>query len=87
MLTADEVRHWILPRPGVVNAYVSSCPDTGKVQNLASFYHLPSSVMKSEKHNKLNACYSYYNVATTVTLTELMKDALSVAKHEESQVS
>jgi len=41
--------------------------------------------MKCEKHNKLNACYSYYNVATTVSLTALMRDNLTMAAHYENQ--
>jgi glycylpeptide N-tetradecanoyltransferase len=52
----------------------------GKVTDLCSFYHLPSSVMKNEKHSKLNAAYSFYNVATTVPLPQLMDDLLVQAK-------
>ena len=47
---------------------------------MCSYYHLPSTVFKCEKHNRLYACYSYYNVATTITFTELMRDSLILAR-------
>ena len=34
----------------------------------------------------LNAAYSFYNVATTVTLSELMRDLLIMAKREDMDV-
>lgn len=33
-----------------------------------SFYHLPSTVINNAKHSTLRAVYSFYNVATTMTL-------------------
>jgi hypothetical protein len=36
--------------------------------------------MKHPKHNKLNAAYSFYNVATTVPLKQLLGDLLIQAK-------
>lgn len=48
--------------------------------DLCSFYHLPSSIIGHPKHSKLNAVYSFYNVATTITLEDLMKDSLILAK-------
>lgn len=37
---------------------------------MCSFYHLPSTVIGHAKHRNLNAAYSFYNVATTVRVTE-----------------
>lgn len=51
-----------------------------------SYYHLPSTIIGNPKHDHLNAAYSFYNIATTVTLVELMKDALLVAKRESMDV-
>ena len=39
-----------------------------------------------EKHNVLNAAYSYYNVATTVPLKQLMNDLLIFAKQQDFDV-
>eukprot|EP00550_Attheya_septentrionalis_P008429 CAMPEP_0198284372 /NCGR_PEP_ID=MMETSP1449-20131203/3854_1 /TAXON_ID=420275 /ORGANISM="Attheya septentrionalis, Strain CCMP2084" /LENGTH=453 /DNA_ID=CAMNT_0043981407 /DNA_START=91 /DNA_END=1452 /DNA_ORIENTATION=+ len=82
----DEFAHWILPRKGVVNSYVATNPQTGEVTDLCSFYHLPSTIIGNAKHNQLRAAYSFYNVATTVSLTDLMRDCLILAKAEQQDV-
>lgn len=79
-LTEDEVAHWILPRPGVLDSFVVENPETGTVTDFCSFYHLPSTVIGHEKHKTLNAAYSFYNVATSVPLTDLMRDLLIKAR-------
>ena len=37
-------------------------------------------------HNKLNAVYSYYNVATTMTIEDLFRDLLIVARNDGADV-
>ena len=82
----EEFRHWLIPRAGVVNSYVSA-DASGKIINLCSFYHLPSTVINNPKHDHLYAAYSYYNVcAEGTTLTELMDDCLCLAKKDEIDV-
>ena len=39
-LDESEVAHWILPREGVVDAFVVEDPETGAITDLCSFYHL-----------------------------------------------
>lgn len=51
-----------------------------------SFYTLPSSISGNPKYNTLKAAYSYYNVATSVSLKDLMYDALILAKQEDFDV-
>lgn len=88
MFTKEEFEHWMMPREGVVTTYVA-CNDTNdetKVTDMFSYYHLPSTIIGNPKHDHLNAAYSFYNIATTVTLVELMKDALLVAKRESMDV-
>ncbi|KAE9025241.1 Glycylpeptide N-tetradecanoyltransferase 1 [Phytophthora rubi] len=82
----EEVAHWMVPRVGVVDAYVVEDPDSHEVTDVCSFYHLPSTIIGDDKHKKLNAVYSFYNVATSVTLTQLMQDALVMAKKEHADV-
>ena len=76
----EEFRHWFLPRDRVISMYIS-VSSKGKVTDLVSFYHLPSSIIGNPKHSHLNAAYSFYNVATSVPLVTLMKDALILAKY------
>ncbi len=54
--------------------------------DLCSFYHLPSTIIGNAQHNKLNAVYSYYNIATTVPMIDLMRDLLVVARNEGADV-
>mmetsp|Transcript_14771 Transcript_14771/g.22946 ORF Transcript_14771/g.22946 Transcript_14771/m.22946 type:complete len:430 (-) Transcript_14771:2557-3846(-) len=83
--TEEEFAHWILPRKGVVSSFVVS-NESGEVTDMGSFYHLPSTVMRHPVHNTLNAAYSFYNVATSVTMKELMNDMLTLAKSEGQDV-
>ena len=83
VFSPEEVAHWLLPRKSVVSSYV--VPDgKGQVTDLISFYHLPSTVLNQQE--KLFAAYSYYNVATSVNLEDLMRDALVLAKNEGADV-
>mmetsp|Transcript_11113 Transcript_11113/g.24534 ORF Transcript_11113/g.24534 Transcript_11113/m.24534 type:complete len:161 (-) Transcript_11113:61-543(-) len=86
VFSREEFAHWLLPRPGVISSFVSTDPSTGKVTDICSYYHLPSTILGNAKHNKLNAAYSFYNVATTVGFQELMGDCLVMAKRESQDV-
>jgi glycylpeptide N-tetradecanoyltransferase len=62
----------------------ATSPTTNPITDLISFYHLPSSILK---HNDtLFSVYSYYNVATSVSLVDLMRDALVLAKRNRYDV-
>jgi glycylpeptide N-tetradecanoyltransferase len=43
-------------------------------------------VLKNPKHSTLYAVYSFYNVATTLSFEQLMKDALVLARNEDADV-
>ena len=76
--TKEEVAHWLLPRTAVINTYVLVDEiDKSKVTDMVSFYHLPSTILNSKE--TLYAAYSYYNIATSMDLTDLMRDALVLA--------
>lgn len=77
----EEFSHWFLPRKNVVYCYIIK-NEKGAVTDLISFYELPSTIIKHEKYKTLRAAYSFYNVATSVTLESLMQNALILAKQE-----
>jgi len=82
---AEEVSHWMLPRDGVIYSFVRD-QGNGEVTDVCSFYSLPSTILGNDKYNLLKAAYSYWNVATTVPLHELMLDALIFAKQRDFDV-
>ena len=83
IFSKDEIAHWMLPRANVIDSFVVESAE-GKVTDFLSFYHLPSSILHHA--DTLYAAYSFYNVATSVPLVELTKDALILAKHHGSDV-
>jgi len=84
VFSEEEFEHWLLPRKGVVSSFVNTRKEGERevVTDFCSYYHLHSSVLGNPKHTTLHAAYSFYNVATTVDLTELMRDCLILAKNE-----
>lgn len=52
----------------------------GQVTDFISFYSLPSTIMHHPTYKTLRAAYSFYMAATKVTRTQLVKDALIIAK-------
>ena len=92
VFTQEEFAHWLLPREGVVSSFVNAVKTKNEdgteeeeeetITDFCSYYHLHSSVLNNAKHSTLHAAYSFYNVATTVGITELMRDCLILAKNE-----
>jgi glycylpeptide N-tetradecanoyltransferase len=83
IFSEDDVAHWLLPRAKVIDSFVVE-NDKGEVTDLCSYYHLPSTILGRD--DTLFAAYSYYNVATSVSWIELMKDCLVLAKKEGADV-
>lgn len=51
-----------------------------------SFYSLPSTVLRHPTHKILNVAYSYYNVPNKHSITDLMADALVLARQKDYDV-
>ena len=83
--TVEEVKHFLLPREGVIEAYVIE--DTSKnITDFISFYSLPSSILKHPEHKILNVAYSYYMVPGRFNMSELLADALVLARNKSYDV-
>uniref|UniRef100_A0A0M3ICR2 Glycylpeptide N-tetradecanoyltransferase n=1 Tax=Ascaris lumbricoides TaxID=6252 RepID=A0A0M3ICR2_ASCLU len=76
--TRDDFEHFFTPKADVIYTYVVREGD-GRITDLISFYSLPSSVMHHPVYKSIKAAYSFYNVATTVPLKQLINDALILA--------
>jgi len=86
VFTEEEFAHWFLPREGVVTSHINKDASTGEVTDMISYYTLPSTIVDHPRYKALKAAYSFYNVATKCDLTELMNDALVLARNEEFDV-
>jgi len=80
--TQEEFKHWFLPRNKVVYSYVIEHPESKKITDFMSFYSLPSTVMTTDKHDTLFACYSFYNVVSNEKdWKPVMNDMLVAARN------
>lgn len=52
-----ELRHFLLPQPDLMYAYVVEDAASGAITDLVSFYCLPSSVLNNAHHSELKAAY------------------------------
>jgi glycylpeptide N-tetradecanoyltransferase len=77
-----EVAHWFLPRQNVIYTYCV-INNLGDVTDFCSFFNIPNS---DKDYNHIKAAYSFYNVATTCSLQQLMNDALHFAAKEDFDV-
>ena len=82
----DEVEHWFMPRKNVIYSFVVENYNTGEITDFISFYSLPSSILNHEVHKTLYAAYSFFNVATSVSFKELMRNALILANSNKFDV-
>jgi glycylpeptide N-tetradecanoyltransferase len=82
----DEIAHFMLPRENVVYSYVVVDPETQEITDFISYYSLPSSILKDSKHKTLYAAFCYYMVPKKHSISELMKNALVLAKNDKFDV-
>lgn len=85
-MTEDEFSHWLLPREGVIYSYVVEDPKSHEITDMISFYSLPSSIIKHPAHKTLNAAYLFFVAAPKTPITDVMQDALVLAKQNSFDV-
>ena len=83
--TNDEVEHWFIPRPDVVDAFVIEDSKSKEIKGFTSYYTLPSTVMRHPTYKNIKAAYSFYNIPSeTVSLQAIVGDALVIARNVSS---
>jgi len=80
--TNQEVEHFFMPKAGVMYTYVIEDEESKKITDFFSFYSLPSSVLKHERHKSINAVFSFYNTSLNHTPTQIMENSVIFAKKE-----
>eukprot|EP00850_Spirogloea_muscicola_P011203 SM000068S20635 [mRNA] locus=s68:491559:492570:- [translate_table: standard] len=84
--TEADIEHLLLPVESVVDCWVVDNPSSQAITDFFSFYTLNSSIIGNDSHSTLRAAYSYYNVATSMKLKDLMQEALIVAMQKQYDV-
>ena len=78
--SGEEIQHYFLPRDKVIYSYVVEDKQSGRLTDFVSFYSLPSTVVKHDKHESIYAAYSFYNVATKSSWRDLLMASLVMAQ-------
>ncbi|KAF6735362.1 Glycylpeptide N-tetradecanoyltransferase 2 [Oryzias melastigma] len=79
VLSQPQLEHWLLPRENVIDTYVVE-GDDGSLTDVVSFYTVTSRVLNHPVHTGLRAAHLLYVISTGTELTDLMGDALILAK-------
>ncbi|XP_051795838.1 glycylpeptide N-tetradecanoyltransferase 1-like isoform X2 [Acanthochromis polyacanthus] len=79
LLSLQEVEHWLLPRENVVDTYVVE-DDDGALTDVVSFYSVSSRALNHLVHSGLRAAHLLYVASAATEMTDLMEDALVLAK-------
>jgi len=79
LFTEEEVKHFFMPRKGVMNSYVVEDPTSHEITAFGSFYSLPSTILGSKKYKRLNAAYLYYCVNTRGPISAIVSDLIILA--------
>lgn len=86
LFSEEDVEYLLLPIDNVINSFVVENAESHEITDFGSFYTLPSTIIGNQNHSLLKAAYSYYNVATSTPLLQLMNDVLVMAKQRDYDV-
>ena len=81
-MSLEEAQHYLLPQEDVIGSYVVENPETHKITDFISFFHIQSSVIDNKKYDTFTATYCYYYANTTTSLKDLLADGIIAAKND-----
>ena len=86
VLSKKDVEHWFLPRNNIVYTYVLE-DEGNKITDFCSFYGIQRTILNnmnnnniSAKNKKLNFAFSLINCNNTISMKELLRSAIILAK-------
>lgn len=82
VFTQNEIAHLFVPKKGIVHSYVVENPKTHELTAFTSFYTLPSTIIGNDKYKDLIAAYAFYTVNEDGPITNIVSDALILARNE-----
>ena len=69
-----------MPKDNIIYSYVIT-DSNDNVTDFCSFFLITNDVLNNDKHKNLKIAYSYYNVSTTQSMDNLIKESLILAKN------
>lgn len=75
IFSEDEVEHWFMPIKNVIYSFVRE-DENKKITDFTSFYKIDAYIYNKDR----NWCYIYFNIATSMTSTELLENSMILAK-------
>ena len=77
--TKREVEHWFTQQDNIIECFVV-LDENKKICDLFSFYNLPSSIIGHKKYKELKAAYAYYLIPNKLTMHQLVRACMIIAK-------
>lgn len=82
MLNKKDIEHWLLPKNNIVYTYVLE-DEEHKISDFCSFYSIQRTLLKNNNNSKikkLNFAFSLINCNNTISMKELLRNVIILAK-------
>ena len=80
VLSKEEILHYFLPRNNIIYSYVLE-DENNKITDFFIFYALTRTILSNNsKYKKINLAYSIINYNSTISMKDLLKSEIIIAK-------
>ena len=80
IFSKEQISHLLLPRNNIIYTYVLE-DENNKITDFCSFYAMNRTILKNNsKHKKIKLAYSIINYNSTISMKELLKNTIILAK-------